>query len=114
MTFEEFVSSGIPALAALTGIGWFLWQRYQALERRFSSLEKELIELRHRGEITRQAFQSNHEDQEYKIHGLNELIKHRTDRFTDSLKALEGRLGQEVKEIRNWLDQNTEFKIRDR
>jgi hypothetical protein len=113
MSNPHFVDS-LPALGALVPAAWFFWQRYQSLERRLDGFREKLDHLSHTIELSRQATLSNHENQEYLIHANRELIDHRTRRFTDELGRTEGRLDAEIREIKGFLAQSTEFKIRNR
>ena len=114
MDYQVIWQAAVTALSIAVAAGWFFWQRYQALEKRFRQMEGELIALRHTQELARQAVQGNEDNLQYLVNSNRELIEHRTRRFCDELMAIEGRLSLEVKEIKNWLDAHTEFKIRER
>jgi hypothetical protein len=114
MSFQEFVGSGIPALGFVFGIGWFLFQRFQSLEKRFRKIEYEVSEIRHSLDLTKVSCEKTDEALQLAVNGCRELIEHRTRRFTDELRGVEGRLGQDVSEIKGWLSHNTEFTVRDR
>lgn len=93
---------------------WFMWQRYQSLERRFDRIESELTMQKHRNEMRDQLVETNQLNIQQLVGSNKELIEHRTRRFSEELHAVEGRLTTAVKEIQRWQEQNTEFKIRDR
>jgi len=112
MSFEEFIATGLPALGAVAAIAIFLWRRYQGLEKRFHQIELRLIELDHRGQMTREAMQSTDDMHLMQINGNRELIQHRTERFCTTIEALETRLTKEIDEIKRFLERTTEFKIR--
>lgn len=112
MTLETFFQTGIPALATVAAVAWFLWQRYQALETRLDAVDRHLIELHHSIDSNRQAVQANGDRHEYLINANRELIEHRTRRFNEELKAVEGRLSVEVRDVKGFLTRTTEFKPR--
>lgn len=105
----------IVTAAGITVSGlWFMWQRYQSLEKRFSRIESELTMAKHRQETIQLVAESNEMNIRQLVTANKELIEHRTRRFSEQLEASEGRLTTAVKEIQRWLDEHTEFKIRDR
>jgi len=106
--------AALTALSVSVAAAWFFWQRYQQLEERLRLIEAEIVGLKHLLELSRQAVQINEENLQYLVNANRELIEHRTRRFTEQFKAVEGRLGQDIKEIKNWLDVHTEFTLRDR
>lgn len=114
MNLEDFIATGLPALGAIVAIAIFLWRRYQNLERRFREIELRLIELDHRGQMTREAMQGTDDMHLLQINGNRELIEHRTQRFTESLKAVEARLCKDIEQIQAFLDKTTDFTIRGR
>lgn len=113
MEYQVIFQAAVTALTVTVATGWFFWQRYQALERRLRAMEGRLTELQHSQELSRQSVQGNEDNLRYLVNANRELIDHRTQRFNDQVAALEGRLGGEIKEIKNWLDSHTEFKIRE-
>lgn len=114
MDYQVIWQAALTALSIAVAAGWFFWQRYQALEKRLRTMETKQLALQHQLELARQATQSNESNLQYLVNANHELIEHRTRRFCDQLAALENRLGTEVKEVKNWLDANTQFKIRER
>lgn len=112
MNFQEFIQTGLPALGAVVATAWFLWNRYQALEARLDAVDRQLIEVRHNIDSNRQAVQANSDRHEYLINDTRNLIEHRTKRFFDELKAVEGRLSLEVRDVKGFLTRTTEFKPR--
>ena len=114
MTFQELIENPYTFIGALVSIAWFFWQRYQQLERRLRAIESENVAQNHRLELTIQKFEGQEDKLDLLVNGNRELIEHRTRRFSDCLKDLEGRLGAELREVKGWLDANTEFRLRDR
>lgn len=114
MDYEVVFQAGVTALSIAVAAGWFFWQRYQALEKRLRHMEGMLTALEHKQELSRQAIQGNEDNLQYLVNANSQLIEHRTRRFCDQLEALESRLGTDIKEVKNWLDGHTEFKIRER
>ena len=114
MDYQALFQAALTALSVSVAAAWFFWQRYQQLEERLRLIEAEIVGLKHLLELSRQAVQSNEESLQYLVNANRELIEHRTRRFTEQFKAVEGRLGQDIKEIKNWLDVHTEFTLRDR
>lgn len=114
MTFQELIENPYTFFGALISIAWFFWQRYQKLERRLRAIEAENVQQNHRLELTVQRFESQEDKLDLACNGNRELIDHRTRRFSDCLRDLEGRLGGDLREIKGWLDANTEFRLRDR
>lgn len=114
MDYQVIWQAAATALSIAVAAGWFFWQRYQALEKRLRTMEAKLSTLQHQLELARQGTQGNQDSLRYLVNANKELIEHRTRRFCDQLTSLEARLGTEIKEIKNWLDAHTEFKIRER
>ena len=114
MDYQALFQAALTALSVSVAAAWFFWQRYQQLEERLRLIEAEIVGLKHLLELSRQAVQINEENLQYLVNANRELIEHRTRRFTEQFKAVEGRLGQDIKEIKNWLDVHTEFTLRDR
>jgi biopolymer transport protein ExbB/TolQ len=121
MNFEAFVKFALPLIAAVAAFSWFLWQRYQALETRLLGLKQEIVGLRHTLELARQATQAHDDNLTYLTNSNRELIDHRTDRFVEGdkrlheeLSRLEGRLEAEINEVKRFLSNSTEFKVRER
>jgi len=112
--YQALFQAALTALSVSVAAAWFFWQRYQQLEKRLRLIEAEIVALKHKLELSRQAVQSNEESLQYLVNANRELIEHRTRRFSEQFKAVEGRLGQDIKEIKNWLDVHTEFTLRDR
>jgi len=112
--YQALFQAALTALSVSVAAAWFFWQRYQQLEERLRLIEAEIVGLKHLLELSRQAVQINEENLQYLVNANRELIEHRTRRFTEQFKAVEGRLGQDIKEIKNWLDVHTEFTLRDR
>jgi len=112
--YQALFQAALTALSVSVAAAWFFWQRYQKLECRLRVMEAEIIDLKHSMELSRQAIQGNEDNLQYLVNANRELIEHRTRRFCDELAAVEGRLGQDIKEIKNWLDVHTEFTLRDR
>jgi len=112
--YQALFQAALTALSVSVAAAWFFWQRYQQLEERLRLIEAEIVALKHKLELSRQAVQSNEESLQYLVNANRELIEHRTRRFSEQFKAVEGRLGQDIKEIKNWLDVHTEFTLRDR
>jgi len=106
--------AGLTALGVSVAVGWFFWQRFQSLEKRFGRIESELTMQKHRHELTEKLGEANQLNIQQLVHSNHELIEHRTRRFSEQLNAVETRLGEDLKEVRSWLDSHTEFKIRER
>ncbi|MEM6840054.1 MAG: hypothetical protein AAF609_24865 [Cyanobacteria bacterium P01_C01_bin.120] len=120
MDYQTVLEAAIISVTFMISFGWFFWQRYQSLERRFKALEEKHQEARiardgisHELQLFRLAHQSNHESHQYLIASNTQLIEHRTKRFAGYLKAIEARLSADIKEMKQWLDAHTEFKIRE-
>lgn len=114
MDYQALFQAALTALSVSVAAAWFFWQRYQQLEKRLRVIETEITGVKHSLELSRQAVQSNEDNLQYLVNANRELIEHRTRRFSEQFKAVEGRLGQDIKEIKNWLDAHTEFQIRER
>ena len=121
MDYKTILEAAIISIGFMVSFGWFFWQRYQSLERRFKQLEEKHQEARiarnklnHELQLFRSAGQSNHDSHQYLITSNTQLIEHRTKRFTDHMQTLESRLSTDIKEIKKWLDAHTEFRIRER
>jgi len=112
--YQALFQAALTALSVSVAAAWFFWQRYQKLEARLRVIETAITGVKHSLELSRQAVQSNEDNLQYLVNANRELIEHRTRRFSEQLKTLEGRLGQDIKEIKNWLDAHTEFQIRER
>lgn len=111
----------LPTLAAIASAAWFLWLRYQNLERRFQTqdqktreLELDLVKEAHALNVSRQAEISDREHTEYLVTANRELIEHRTRRFCDEIERLRRDVQQDILEIKQFLDKTTDFHIRDR
>lgn len=111
------------AAPVILGSGWFLWQRFQNLDRRLRSDEQKILELRHdidgrikelehSLEIARQANQSNHETATYLINSNTNLVNHRSERIFEEIRKLETRIQTEIRDIKGFLDKTTDFNIR--
>jgi len=105
--------AGLTALGVTVAVGWFFWQRFLALERRFNHIESELTMQKHRHELTSQLTEANQLNIQQLVQSNHDLIEHRTKRFVEQINAVEGRLEGDIKEIKGWLDAHTEFRLRD-
>lgn len=121
MDYKTVFEAAIISVGFMVSFGWFFWQRYQSLERRFRQLESkhqaaqlERNKIEHELQLFRLAHQSNYENHKYLISSNTQLIGHRTQRFIDHLKGLESRLGTDIREVKKWLDAHTEFRLRER
>ena len=106
--------AGITALGVSVAVGWFFWQRFQSLEKRFGRIESELTMQKHRQDLNGQLSEANQLNIKQLVETNHKLIEHRTRRFSEQLQMLEERLGADIKEIKKWLDSHTEFRIRER
>lgn len=104
--------AALTALGVSVAVGWFFWQRFQSLEKRFSKIESELTMQKHRQELSNQLAESNQLNIQQLVESNHALIEHRTRRFSEHINSVETRLGEDLKEVRNWLDSHTEFRIR--
>ena len=114
MEYEVIFQAAVTALSIMVAGFWFLWQRYQALEKRFGQIESELTMQKHRQELYAQVTDANRLNIQQLVDSNKALIEHRTKRFMTQIHEVEQRLGCDIKEIKNWLDAHTEFKIRER
>jgi hypothetical protein len=112
--YRSMFEAGLTALGVTVAVGWFFWQRFLALEKRFGHIESELMMQKHRQDLSSQLTESNQLNIQQLVESNKALIEHRTQRFTEQINSVEGRLGGDIKEIKNWLDAHTEFKLRDR
>jgi hypothetical protein len=78
----------IPTLTVLGGLGWFLWQRYQALENRLDEIERQAERDRNGQTLTRQAMQANFDRLEYLLNALTETVGHKTKRLESGILTL--------------------------
>ncbi len=106
--------AGLTALGVSAAVGWFLWQRFQALEKRLDRIELSALEQKHKLETSRLAGQSNIDRLELFCNGNKELIEHRTQRFKAEMEKVEVRLSADVSDIKAFLSQNSDFGIRGR
>ena len=68
MDYKTILEAAIISIGFMVSFGWFFWQRYQSLERRFKQLEEKHQEARiarnklnHELQLFRSAGQSNHD-----------------------------------------------------
>lgn len=104
----------LPTLGAIAAAAWFVWMRYQNLEKRLRQMEVELMKEQHALSVSRQATISDRDHIEYLVNANRELIEHRTNRFTTELGRLRDELCQDILEIKQFLDKTTEFRMRTR
>lgn len=115
MSTQPFTFSlNFPDLTLIGGAAWFLWMRYQALEKRLTAGDKERKDLDHAQKMARLAEQSNVDRLELFCNGNKELIEHRSERFQAALTAIEKRLMDELSEIKEFLSKTTQFGVRNR
>ncbi|NER84496.1 MAG: hypothetical protein F6K42_34235 [Leptolyngbya sp. SIO1D8] len=117
------IQVNLTTLSAIGAAAWFLWLRYQALEQRLKEFDKRITDSEHLQALARQATVSNYDQLIYQVNGNRELIGHRTERFTGSLKAVEERLSRtmretfsrldgDMKDLKSFLEQTTTFRGR--
>jgi len=104
----------LPTLGAIAAAAWFFWMRFQNLEQRLRKIETEDLKMHSTLERSRLAAISDREMLEYRVNENTNLIKHRTQRFTDALEKLETRVFQEIAELKGFLEKTTEFVPRNR
>ena len=94
-------------------VGVFIWNRYQALEKRLDKIDLQIVNLKHNAEISRQANQSNADILTIAINGNKEAVQHARERFFNEMENIKKDLSGKIGQIQKWLDANTEFKSRD-
>lgn len=102
----------LPTLGAIAAAAWFFWMRYQSLETRLREFETDLMKERHARDVSRQAMISDREQIAYLTNANRELIEHRTVRFQDALDRLEQRLGQDIQELKAFLEKTSNYQQR--
>ena len=113
MNPNDLFQVSVAVIGSTVPVGMFVWNRYQALEKRLDRLDRQSLELKHSIEISRQAQQSNVDRLELAFNGNKEAIQHARERFFGELETIKKDLSGKIGQIQNWLDANTEFKSRD-
>lgn len=78
----------LPSLSALAAGGWFIWARYQALERRLDDIERTAERDRSQVTLHRQAIQASIDRLEYLNHELQEALTHKSRRLESGILTL--------------------------
>ena len=75
----------IPDLGFIGAVSWFLWNRYQSLERRLDGIDLQIIQGKNVADLAKSTYESDKQMLEYRINGNHELIKHKAGRLENGL-----------------------------
>lgn len=106
----------VAVVTTAVGVANWLNGRFSMSEAKISVLAQQLaVELERMradsGKISDREL-SHWDMAEYRINACQELINHRTQRFTAELSKLETTLKTEIDDVKGFLEKTTEFKIR--